>query len=270
MKRLLISLATALGLGLAISTQAGVTGQWDFNSGDLSATTGTALAYRGDTASLTVFNTATIGGATAYVMGFPATTPTQGYTMTHGIAPNGGGLYVNQYTLIMDIMYPLASSGVYRSLLQTSTGNSNDGDLFVGDASKGNGIGISGSYQGAILPDTWHRVAFVFDLALSADRLRKFIDGTLVGTQGISGLDSRWSLDPTALLFADEDGETAAGYVNSIQIHDRALADSYIIALGGATADGISIIPEPGSGLLLGAGMILLAARGCRRNTRVS
>jgi len=268
MKRLLTSLATTLCLGLAFSTQAGVTGQWDFNSGDLSATVGTALAYRGDTASLTVFNTATIGGATAYVMGFPATTPTQGYTMTHGIAPNGGGSYVNQYTLIMDIMYPLASSGVYRALLQTSTANANDGDLFVNPA---NGIGISGSYQGAILPDTWHRVAFVFDLTLSADRLRKFIDGTLVGTQNLdSGTDGRWSLDPVAHLFTDEDGETAAGYVNSIQIHDLALADSYISALGRATADGIPIIPEPGSGLLLGAGMILLAARVGRRNTRVS
>jgi hypothetical protein len=97
--------------------------------------------------------------------------------------------------------------------------------------------------------------------------LRKFIDGTLVGTQAISGVDSRWSLDPTALLFTDEDGETMAGYVNSIQVHDLALADSYIFGLGAATADGIPIIPEPGSGLLLGAGMILLAARVGRRNT---
>ena len=64
-------------------------------------------------------------------MSFPATTPTQGYVMTHGIAPNGGGSYVNHYTLIMDIMFPAASSGQWRSLFQTNPGNSNDGDLFV-------------------------------------------------------------------------------------------------------------------------------------------
>ncbi|MFO1513009.1 MAG: hypothetical protein U1F83_08885 [Verrucomicrobiota bacterium] len=27
-----------------------------------------------------------------------------------GIAPNGGGSFVNQYTLIMDVMFPAASS----------------------------------------------------------------------------------------------------------------------------------------------------------------
>jgi nucleoside phosphorylase len=57
-------------------------------------------------------------------------------------------------------------------------------------------------------------------------------------------------------LFTDEDGETASGMVNSIQIHDLALPDSYILALGGATADGISLIPEPATGLLLGVGLL--------------
>ena len=152
---------------------------------------------------------------------------TQGFVMTHGIAPNGGGAYVNQYTLIMDIMYPAASSGTWRSLFQTATANGNDGDLFIND---GNGIGISSLYAGAILPDTWHRVAFVFDLTLTSNRLKKYIDGSLVGAQNLDGLDGRWSLDPTALLFTDNDGETAAGFVNSIQIHDVALTDTDIVS----------------------------------------
>ena len=111
---------------LAVTTHATVTGQWDFNSGTLAATVGTDLAYRGDTAGSTLFSTVTIGGLSAKVMQFPAISPTQGYVMTHGIAPNGGGSYVNQYTLIMDIMFPAASTGTWRSLLQTSTANSND------------------------------------------------------------------------------------------------------------------------------------------------
>lgn len=217
--------------------RATITGQWDFNTGNLAATIGTPLAYRSDTASGTIFTTATIAGQTASVMGFPAATSTQGYVMTHGIAPNGGGSYVNQYTLIMDVMFPAASSGQWRALFQTSDANANDSDLFVNDA---NGIGISGVYTGTILADTWHRVAFVFDLTLSTARLRKFIDGTLVGTQDLSaGVDGRWSMNPTALLFTDENNETRAGWVNSLQIHNVALPDSYLAALGGATAGGI-------------------------------
>ena len=238
MKRILTPIAITLILGLGVSAHAAVTGQWDFNSSNLVATVGTDLAYRGDTDTVTTFTTATIGGSNAVVMGFPATTVDQGYTMTHGIAPNGGGAYVNQYSLIMDIMFPTDSSGKWRTFLQTNTGNSNDGDLFV---NTGNGIGVSGVYNGTILANTWHRVVFVFDLTLSSGQLKKYIDGGLVGAQVLAtpAVDGRWSLDPTALLFADNDGDTAAGFVNSIQIHDVPLSDADVFALGKATAAGI-------------------------------
>jgi len=240
MKRTLTSVLVALMLGLIVPVQAAVTGQWDFNSSNLVATIGTDLADfdgNGSTLAATTFSTATIAGGTAVVMGFPACANTQGYVVTHGIAPNGGGGYVNQYTLIMDIMYPAASSGVYRGLWQTSTANGNDADLFVGPS---NGIGISSTYGGAILADTWHRVAFVFDLAAASQKLSKYIDGNLVGTQDSGfALDGRWALDPTALLFTDESGETAAGFVNSIQIHDVPLSATDIFALGKPTAAGI-------------------------------
>ena len=108
-------------------------------------------------------------------------------------------------------------------------------------------------------------MAFVFDLTLGAGlQLRKFIDGSLVGTQSAGSLDGQFGLDPTSLLFTDEDNETKAGAVNSIQIHDAVLSDSYIAGLGGATAAGIAAVPEPAAGLLLGAGLILLGARAVR------
>lgn len=226
----------AITLGLGGLAQAAVTGQWDFNSSNLTATVGADLADFGTTPYS--FTNTTINGTNAIVLSFPAADSSQGFVMTHGIAANGGGSYVNQYTLIMDIMYPAASSGTWRSLFQTATGNGNDGDLFIND---GNGIGISGSYGGAILPDTWHRVAFVFDLTLPANRLKKYIDGNLVGAQNLDGLDGRWSLDPTALLFTDNDGETAAGFVNSIQVQDVPLTDTEIFSLGKASAAGIPL-----------------------------
>lgn len=211
-----------------------VTGQWDFENGDLTATVGAPMQYRGDTAATTTFSTVQIGGSPAKVMGFPKTSPTQGFVLPHGASPNGGGAFVNNYTVIYDLMFPLASNLKWRALWQTSTGNANDGDLFVNNA---NGIGISGNYTGVIQPDVWHRVAFTIN---STDGvLRKFIDGAFVGQQTIATTDGRFSLDTTALVFTDEDGETEAGFVNSIQFRNWIISDSAVAALGGATAAGI-------------------------------
>ena len=230
--------SSAATLTVTPAPAAAVTGQWDFDNGDLSATVGQALEYRGDTAAGTTFTTLQINGEDAQVMAFPATSPSQGFVMPHGAAPNGGGQYVNLYTLIYDLMFPAASSGTWRALFQTSTGNANDGDLFV---NPGNGIGISGNYTGTVQADTWHRVAFVVNSVNG--RLSKYIDGVKVGEQSIEGLDGRFSLDPTALLFTDEGNETAAGYVNSIQFRNWVMTDEEIATLGGPTASGI-----PGSG----------------------
>ena len=216
------------------------TGQWDFNAGDLRATIGQDLEYRGDTGGLTTFVDATIGGELAKVMSFPATSPSQGFIMHHGAVPNGDGAFVNRYTLIMDLMFPTESTGKWRALLQTSTANANDGDFFVNN---GNGIGISGQYQGRILPNTWHRV--VASVNLNDRTLSKYIDGILVNRQTLSsGVDGRYSLNPFALLFTDEDGETAAGFVNSIQFRNGVMTDAEVAALGSPTAAGI---PRPGA-----------------------
>ncbi len=265
-----IPLTLALGLGICLTSHAAVTGQWDFTT-DLSATVGADLAYRANTAAYTTFQTATIGGLSANVMRFAHNTAAQGFTMTHGIAPNGGGLLVNQYTLIMDIMYPAASDHQWRSLIEANPNPvyDSDGDLLIND---GNGIGIAGNYAGNIAADTWYRVAFVFDLSLSSGNLRKFIDGSLIQVQNLNpsvaggGVDGRWALDTTAMPFTDDDYDALLGYVNSIQIHDVAMPDDYISGLGGATAAGIPVVPEPASGLLFGAGLLLMFARRNRNN----
>jgi hypothetical protein len=220
--------------GSALVVPAVVTGQWDFN-GNLEATVGTALQYFGDTASITTFEDAVIGGKPAKVMAFGAATKAQGYVMTHGAAPNGGGTKVNQYTLLMDVMFPASSDAKWRGLLQTDPSNASDGDLFI---NKANGIGISGQYQGSVTADTWHRLAFAFNL--NDKSVSKYIDGVLVNKQTLGeGFDGRWALLPTALLFTDEDGETSGGLVNSVQIRNGTLSDAEIAALGVATADGI-------------------------------
>jgi hypothetical protein len=224
-----------------------ITGQWDFDCASFEATVGNALipfnatvqadSQFGSTAS---FGIANIGGSPAQVLYFsPSAGNWGGYRMYHGAAPNGGGIYVNRYTIIYDVYYP--NAGQWKSLLQTAVNNNNDGDIFVNTA---NGIGISGVYQGTVNAATWYRIAFVFDLTYNT--LKKYIDGALVGTQSLDGLDGRWTLDPHALLFGDEDGDHDPTYVNSIQFRNGVMTDAQIAALGGATtASGIpGVVPR--------------------------
>lgn len=236
-----------------------ITGQWDFDQATFAATTGFDLEYydgpTGQTATQTRFGTTTsfgildIDGQPAKVMRFPATSRTMGYVMRHGAMANGGGSFLNQYTLIMDVLFPTSSSGKWRALLQTDTSNSNDADLFVsGDSffTTGDGIGISGNYHGKILPNTWHRIVFAVDLAAPSPYVAKFIDGVKVADQTVnSGVDARWSLNPAtnakpyALLFADDDNETQVGFVNSIQFRNGKMSDAEIAMLGKPSTSGI-------------------------------
>ncbi len=222
------------------------TGQWDFLSNNLAASYGIDMQFYDATvqADTTFGTTASFGipningVATPVMHFFPSTAQWGGYKMYHGAAPNGGGAYVNQYTLIFDIYYPLSSDLSWRSLWQTDTANSasNDGDLFISNA---DGIGISSVYDGYVSPDTWHRIALAIDLSgPGSPVLTKFIDGVKVGNQttGLSGVDGRFALDPYALVFADNDGDVAQAYVSSIQFSNGRRPDGFIQALGGPSA----------------------------------
>ncbi|HXJ57618.1 MAG TPA: hypothetical protein VNU68_13240 [Verrucomicrobiae bacterium] len=233
-------------------SDAAVTGQWDFDSGDLRATIGVPLRYmdgnEGATAKGTVFNSTAmfglppIGGQVAKVMHFPQMTlATMGYVVTHGVEPNGEGEQVNQYTILMDVLFPASSSGAFRSLLQTD--NKGDADLYISFLEGRGSIGSLGDYrgEGELIAEHWHRVAVAVDV--SALTMSKYIDGMLFGTQTLSAteLDGRYSLGPTAMLFADEDGDSQPVYLNSVQIRNYTMDESKIAALGGPEARGIPV-----------------------------
>jgi hypothetical protein len=229
------------------------TGQWDFENGDLAATVGSALTYvdgpGGATEQGTAFGTTTsfgipnIAGTAAKVMKFPANAPGMGLSMPAPADANGGGTLVNNYTLIMDLLFPPESMNIYRALLDTDLGAINaDSEFAVG---QNNGIGINGRYDGALLTNTWHRVAMV----VSDGTIYKYIDGALVGSQTTDSLDGRFALAPggSASLFADDNSETGVGYVNSIQLWPEALTRGQLAALGAPTAAGIpsTLPPAP-------------------------
>jgi hypothetical protein len=216
-----------------------VTGQWDFDSGDLRATVGSALEFRGNTSGAASFVESVIAGQRARVLRLEELTPEQGLIMPHGASPNNGGTNVNQYTLILDVMWPSESDRTWRAILQSDTNNVRDPILFV---SSGNRLGINNTYNTVeILPNTWYRVAAVFDLSQTNSILRKYVNG-MEATQQLldNSRDREFSLLPTALLFTGAPGDSAPVFINSIQFRSVALSAEDIQELGLPGAGGIS------------------------------
>ncbi|MBL9165179.1 MAG: hypothetical protein JNL18_20805 [Planctomycetaceae bacterium] len=244
-------LMATVGLSLIPRTSRAVDVTWNFDGATpLSASIGAgSITYRdvlgtGWGPTTTAFGLQTALGLPAFpdggsggVMGFPATNPNQGYRVNHG------GAAADAYTMIWDYLSPAASDGKWRNLYQSDLTNSNDGEFFIANSPSG-GIGISGQYQGSIVPNAWNRIAVTRQ---SNGTMNKFINGALVGTQ--SATDARWTLDPSFYLFTDEDNETAPGYVSSFRYVDSALPSEQVRLLGNVNSAGATVagptIPDP-------------------------
>lgn len=268
------SLVRSLALGLAVcggaSFSLAAEYQWDFG-GDLSGSFGGGAMTYADatTPGLTSFGT-TDGSTVPHINGQPAsymhvpqfTLLGQAYDVEFpSTGPNGGGAYVNQYTMIFDLLWP--NSPDWSSFFNTNQANpsGNDGDFYL--ASDGSlGIGELGyTAVGVIASDEWHRIAFVADLG--AGIVTFYVDGTQEYQRtGSSLVDGRFSLTsnldagPDLRLF--NEGDTSGNYtqelyINSYYFADRALSPGEIAALGGPDANGI--VPEPSCVLLLVMGL---------------
>src|SRR5688572_27937214 len=192
-----------------------ITGQWDFET-DLSATLGQPMSFLdSETETGSQFGTTTalgipnINGQPARVMRFPSPTSAfGGYYVPHGALANGGGAFVNQYTIIMDVLFPAASADKLRALVQTD--NTDDAEFFVA-ASGGVGIKANNSFLGRLSSNTWHRISLAVDLSLATPTADVFIDGTKAGSVYLSAgdaliVDSHWALtDSYFMLFQDDD-----------------------------------------------------------------
>jgi hypothetical protein len=227
-----------------------VTLQWDFNDFDESSTCGANVDYFDDMVRSGSFILDTeflllppIAGGVTNVMNIPGGNGNAfgGYRLRHGLSANGGGTNVNQYTLLLDVLYPAASHSLRRALLQTQTENSDDAEFRFDE---NNGLGVGGVYHGRIEPNTWHRVALAVDLAGPGPNpvVAKFIDGVKVGQQVLpTGRDGRWSLSTRAeaafaLLFGGLANESQQAYVSSVQFRSGRLSDAAIAAMGGPSA----------------------------------
>ncbi len=275
LNRCVSSVAMSLILLFAAGPAPAGTANWEFN-GDLTSSTGqaalTPVGYPGVAGVPSVtFEDSLIGGVTAKAARLAKGTA---LAVLHGFPANGGGSYLNQYTIIMDAKFP--GIGDWISLYQTNEAyddgagqyllsDSNDGDWFINPSGA---VGSQGNYGGALADDTWHRLSLVVDLV--AGTFTSFIDGVMVQQLTGQGLDGRYALytpnDPDPydwfFLFADETAgavEMGEVVINSFQFRDRALAAEEIAALGGPDADGIGGPPPVFAPALSVVGFAFLA-----------
>jgi len=256
--------ATGTVTGAAWSfTTAGVpppvvhTYEWTFALGDFTPALGNGvLAFRDTTTSnLTVFGLTGTNGI-PHLNGQPARyvrvpqMPAGGngyYATFTDSGPNGGGAYINQYTIVQDVLVPSPLN--WTAMFNTDTDNNNDADFYVSDTGA---IGSTPGYSsaGAMAANTWYRVAVTVDLV--AGTMSYFVNGTRVrhstAADGVSAPDGRWSIysnlsgGPDLLLFNEGDG--SGNYTHVLYLHawafvDRTLSDAEIATLGGPKVNGI-------------------------------
>ncbi|GHT19616.1 hypothetical protein AGMMS4957_04260 [Bacteroidia bacterium] len=135
-----------------------------------------------------------------------------GYSLLvdHGIAPNGGGSRVNEYTLMWNLKYldgPRVDS--WKALTQTNPVNNGDADLFINNKNTGGGPNV-GSSGDLLVVDTWHTL--VISCKGGPDGyMRAFLNGTQIGERTTGDLttvdNERSTFAPTFLLFADGDND---------------------------------------------------------------
>lgn len=222
-------------LGVAVTSLASAsipepTSIWEFDGPDTSAATvGAPLALVGtvkDVPGIAAGDGAIQIGEGSY------------YVCTHGVAPNGGGTKVNEWTLLIDFSYPPSSRSDppngYNDLFQTNPTNVDDADWTI-NSSGGIGIGAVGytsAHGYTTNGDTWYRLIVVVD---NGTRHDIYVDGVEIfkGTQ--QGVDGRFSLADTILLFCagnNQDRDDAPINVSTVAFWDVPLTADQIAAVG--------------------------------------
>lgn len=240
---------TTLGAATAagIPSNASQAGRWEFNNNLNNAISGKApLAAVG--VWTPTYQSVSIGGSPATALSFIAFDETQALDMPNEAAkdaPAVASVKTNVWSVVMDVKFPTLSG--YTSIFQTDFAGNADGEYFIrrdGVDQTIGGIGISGDYQGTFTADTWTRLAVTVDGSAEGEyKLTGYINGVVVGEAVTTGTapDGRFAIDDLLQLFNDEDGETSAGYINSLAYYDELLTPEAITALGGATANGIAV-----------------------------
>ena len=148
--------SVVLMLAIAASVNASMKGLWEFSdSADLTAASyGTDLELVGSHTAMEGVDAS--DGAVSVPKG-------SYYNCWANLDANGGGSWVNDFTLLFDINYPTSSEGQWRAFFNTNNSNSNDSDYFIHPADESWGVGAMGYTDNDTVgqfyssPDTWYR-----------------------------------------------------------------------------------------------------------------
>ena len=231
-----ISLTCAFIIIPYFSCFAEITGYWNFNY-SLKATIGENLEWAWEQGDATFGTTDTfaipgIQGKSANVLEFPDSdefSDFSGIEVYHGAELDEDNWLFNEYSIIVDILYPETSSTDIRAIV--SNAPVEQASVIINGEGKIGGT----SFYGEIQANNWYRMAIV--VSHSSNNINYYLDGKKVGQEAIGGLidgEGEHSLGDFFYLFTT-DGLSKGGYISSMQFHNLALPDSVVSDLGGTT-----------------------------------
>lgn len=150
-------------------------------------------------------------------------------SMTHGIAPNLGGAYVNEFTIQIDFSVPAV--GTWHSFIQTNPANENDADLFT-NTSNSIGVGDLGYSTNTILANTWYRMIVSVK---NGEFFKIYINGELWLDGAGQPIDGRYGIEPVLVIFGDNDGDDGIIACSELAIWDVSLTGEQAAQLGDAS-----------------------------------
>jgi len=224
MKKTLLSLVIMLAFASFVSAQVpDRSGWWKFDDAAdmLKAETGAALTLTGTQTSVpgpVEGNLATQISLGSYL------------SMNHGIAPNGGGDSVNEYSVQIDFSLP--EIGKWHAFFQTNPANSGDADLFTKASDNTIGTAATGYSTNAVTADTWYRMIISVK---NGELFNVYLNGELWLTGTPQPVDERWALVNELLIFADDDGDDATINCSELGIWNVALTAAQASELGNAS-----------------------------------
>jgi hypothetical protein len=213
-----------------------ITGYWNFNY-SLKATIGENLEWAWEQGDATFGTTDTfaipgIQGKSANVLEFPDSdefSAFSGIEVYIGAELDEDEWLFNEYSIIVDILYPETSSTDTRAIV--SNAPIEQASVIINGEGKIGGT----SFYGEILANNWYRMAIV--VSHSSNNINYYLDGEKVGQEAIGGLidgEGEHSLGDFFYLFTTDE-LSKGGYISSVQFHNLALPDSVVSDLGGTT-----------------------------------
>jgi len=179
------------------------------------------------------------------------------FALTHGIAANGGGTLVNEYSIQWDFTIPATET--WYAFMETDAITSDDADLFIAASENGgigripNSIGSGSLFYTAntVTSDTWYRMVISVK---NGEFFKVYINGELwpinAETPGslTQDVDGRYGLAPIIYIFQDGDGDDGKLKCSELCIWDVALTPEQVLLLGDANTVQTSIRDNKATG----------------------